>query len=112
MSASAPLAADVDKWLIHTADWVEAELLARIPPADVAPVRLHEAVHYALFAGGKRLRPALVRLLCLGFGGADSAAGAPAAAVEMIHTYSLVHDDLPCMDDDDLRRGWGKRGRA
>jgi farnesyl diphosphate synthase len=60
---------------------------------------------HALFGGGKRLRPALVRAICAQLGGADQAALIPACAIEMVHTYSLIHDDLPCMDDDDLRRG-------
>jgi geranylgeranyl pyrophosphate synthase len=62
-------------------------------------------MRYALLGGGKRMRPALVRLVCLELGGSDADAERPAAAVEAIHAYSLAHDDLPCMDDDDLRRG-------
>jgi geranylgeranyl pyrophosphate synthase len=69
------------------------------------PGKLVNAMRYALFGGGKRLRPALVYLGCEAFGGDPRAVDGAAAAVEMIHTYSLVHDDLPCMDDDDLRRG-------
>ena len=60
---------------------------------------------YSLFAGGKRIRPFLVIEFCRLFGGCDEAAIPFAAAIEMIHTSSLIHDDLPCMDDDDLRRG-------
>jgi farnesyl diphosphate synthase len=70
-----------------------------------APATLEAALRHALFGGGKRVRPALVRMVALELGGRDEAARAPAAAVELVHTYSLVHDDLPCMDDDDLRRG-------
>jgi geranylgeranyl diphosphate synthase type II len=69
------------------------------------PVRLQEAMAYSLLAPGKRLRPLLVLLACEAAGGADEAALPAAAAVEMVHTYSLIHDDLPAMDDDDLRRG-------
>ncbi len=66
---------------------------------------LDEAMRYSLLAGGKRVRPALVLEFCRLFGGDPTAAVPFAAAVEMIHTFSLIHDDLPCMDDDDLRRG-------
>lgn len=66
---------------------------------------LLDAEQYSLFAGGKRIRPTLVLEFCRLFGGKDEAALPFAAAVEMIHTYSLIHDDLPCMDNDDLRRG-------
>ena len=66
---------------------------------------LNESVRYSLMAGGKRVRPALVLEFCRLFGGDREAALPFAAAIEMIHTFSLIHDDLPCMDDDDLRRG-------
>ena len=66
---------------------------------------LFEAVRYSLLAGGKRLRPFLVREFCRVCGGTDENADHAAAAIEMIHTYSLIHDDLPCMDNDDFRRG-------
>jgi geranylgeranyl diphosphate synthase, type II len=68
-------------------------------------VRLHEAMHYALFPGGKRLRPMLALLGAAAVGGDPATVLRPAAALECLHTYSLVHDDLPCMDDDALRRG-------
>ncbi len=71
--------------------------------ADIAS--LLESECYSLFAGGKRIRPTLTLEFCRLFGGEDAAALPFACAVEMIHTYSLIHDDLPCMDDDDLRRG-------
>lgn len=70
-----------------------------------APVRLVEAVRYSLFAGGKRLRPALALGAAELISGSDAAALPAACALEMIHTYSLIHDDLPAMDNDDLRRG-------
>ena len=66
---------------------------------------LDEACRYSLMAGGKRVRPALTLELCRLFGGDPKNALPFGAAVEMIHTFSLIHDDLPCMDDDDLRRG-------
>ena len=71
--------------------------------ADIAS--LLESERYSLFAGGKRIRPALTLEFCKLFGGEEAAAIPFACAVEMIHTYSLIHDDLPCMDNDDLRRG-------
>jgi geranylgeranyl pyrophosphate synthase len=85
--------------------WAEALLAAALPAEGEAPTRLHAAMRYALLGGGKRLRPALVRLVCLELGGHEDAAAAPAIALELVHTYSLVHDDLPAMDDDALRRG-------
>lgn len=96
---------DIDAWLEEARVWAE-EVLGRVmPPTGAHPARLTEAMRYALFGGGKRLRPALVRLVCEELGGDPRDAEAPAAAIECVHTYSLVHDDLPCMDDDDLRRG-------
>ncbi|MFT4676618.1 MAG: geranylgeranyl diphosphate synthase type II [Patiriisocius sp.] len=74
-------------------------------PAGQTPTILHEAMHYALMAGGKRIRPILVLLTNQLLGGTQANAMATACAVEMIHTYSLIHDDLPAMDDDELRRG-------
>ncbi len=92
-------------WLEGARAWADEGLRGVLPsPAEVPP-RLLEALEYALLGGGKRLRPALVRLSCEWFGGDKERALAPAVAVELIHTYSLVHDDLPCMDDDALRRG-------
>jgi len=67
--------------------------------------KLTEAMQYSLMAGGKRLRPVLVLAFCAACGGDVRAALPVACAVEMVHTYSLIHDDLPCMDNDDLRRG-------
>ena len=67
--------------------------------------RLFEAMQYSLLAGGKRLRPCLVYAFCALCGGSPEQADPAAASVELIHTYSLIHDDLPCMDNDDLRRG-------
>lgn len=79
------------------------EEYSRLP--EGCPERLREAIRYSLLAPGKRLRPLLVLAACDACGGAPSAALPAACAVEMIHTYSLVHDDLPAMDDDELRRG-------
>lgn len=80
-------------------------LNAIVPKANVEPRRLHEAIRWSLFAGGKRIRPAIVFAVGQTFNAEVDDLSATAAAVEMIHTYSLVHDDLPAMDDDDLRRG-------
>jgi len=84
---------------------LEAELERLLPAADSAPARLREAMRHALLGGGKRLRPRLVLLACRACGGEDDDALPVAVAFEMIHAYSLVHDDLPAMDDDALRRG-------
>jgi farnesyl diphosphate synthase/geranylgeranyl diphosphate synthase type II len=99
----------LEPYLAGVAGRVEAEL-RRVAEqgARGGPARLWEAIGYALLGGGKRLRPALVCATAEAFGGATgegSLALRYACALEMIHTYSLVHDDLPCMDDDDLRRG-------
>ncbi|HED64344.1 MAG TPA: polyprenyl synthetase family protein [Planctomycetes bacterium] len=95
----------LDTLLAEGRAWADDALKCALPDQEAHPERLHRAMHYALFGGGKRLRPILVRLLCEGLGGSAEAAGPAAAAIEMVHTYSLVHDDLPCMDDDALRRG-------
>jgi geranylgeranyl pyrophosphate synthase len=84
---------------------VERHLEYWLPPADVEPGRLHEAMRYAVLGGGKRVRPALVYFTGAALGVDEARLDGPAAAVELIHAYSLVHDDLPAMDDDDLRRG-------
>jgi geranylgeranyl pyrophosphate synthase len=84
---------------------VEAALEARLPPAADMPARLHAAMRYSALGGGKRIRPALVYATGELLGVAVAPLDAAAAAVEMIHVYSLIHDDLPAMDDDDLRRG-------
>jgi len=84
---------------------VERALDARLPRADSAPSRLHEAMRYVTLDGGKRVRASLVYAAGQAVGAPDGALDVPACAVEMIHAYSLVHDDLPSMDNDDLRRG-------
>jgi farnesyl diphosphate synthase len=83
----------------------ETSLERLLLPASVAPVRLHEAMRYATLSGGKRVRAALVYATGEALGASLDVLDAPACAVELIHAYSLVHDDLPCMDNDDLRRG-------
>jgi len=84
---------------------VEAALDARLPSADIQPQLLHRAMRYAVLGGGKRIRPALTYGTGLAIGLEPELLNAPACALELIHAYSLVHDDLPAMDDDDLRRG-------
>ena len=94
------------------ADWVssvqnrtEAALDHFLPQATIAPARLHNAMRYAVLGGGKRVRPLLCHAAGTLSGASAEALDAAACAVEMIHAYSLVHDDMPCMDDDVLRRG-------
>jgi len=84
---------------------VDEALEAALPPESAWPATIHRAARYSLFAGGKRIRPLLVLGAGEAVGGAADALMPLACAVEMIHTYSLIHDDLPAMDNDDLRRG-------
>ena len=84
---------------------VDSTLDEFVPPTDREPSRLYQAIRWSLFGEGKRFRPALVIAVGRVFGAADSKLLRTAAGIEMIHTYSLIHDDLPAMDDDDLRRG-------
>ncbi|XP_021809449.1 geranylgeranyl pyrophosphate synthase, chloroplastic [Prunus avium] len=90
-------------YMLQTADSVNQALDAAVPIRD--PAMIHEAMRYSLLAGGKRVRPVLCLAACELVGGSHSQAMPAACAVEMIHTMSLIHDDLPCMDNDDLRRG-------
>lgn len=84
---------------------VDEALERWLPPQGDHPPKVHEAMRYSVFAGGKRLRPILALLACEAVGGNAEDAMPAAAALEMVHTYSLIHDDLPAMDDDDYRRG-------
>ena len=84
---------------------VNCELERRLPQAVTKPQRLHEAMRYSVFIGGKRIRPAFVYATGIALNIAESLLDSAACAVELIHTFSLVHDDLPAMDDDALRRG-------
>ena len=98
---------DWKEQLASDALWVENTLSA-LSASDESTKHfdiLFESRRYSLMAGGKRIRPALTLAFCRLFGGDPEAALPYACALEMIHTYSLIHDDLPCMDDDDLRRG-------
>lgn len=96
---------DLDKYLAQTGACVDAALNKLLPRETTAPPTIHKAMRYSIFAGGKRIRPVLCLAACEAVGGKTTAAMPLACAVECIHTYSLIHDDLPCMDDDDLRRG-------
>lgn len=94
-------AARLEQWQAR----IERELLARLPSPEIQPRRLHEAIRYSVLGGGKRVRPALVYATGAAIGISESVLDGAACAVELIHAYSLVHDDLPAMDNDDLRRG-------
>jgi farnesyl diphosphate synthase len=91
--------------MARAAQTVDRALNEALPKPRGLHGRLHEAMRYAVFAGGKRLRPFLVLEAARLFGAEPEGAARAGAAIEALHTYSLVHDDLPCMDDDDLRRG-------
>ncbi|MFQ5895123.1 MAG: polyprenyl synthetase family protein [Nitrospinota bacterium] len=96
---------DIERYLAERAAWVEESLQRYLPEEGEGPGEIYRAMRYSLLAGGKRLRPILLLAGCEAVGG-DAGAVMPAAcAAECVHTYSLIHDDLPSMDDDDLRRG-------
>ena len=104
---------DLDAYLEQRRELVESALAARLPAEDdLQPAPLCAAMRYAVLGSGKRLRPTLVLAGCEAVGGEPATALAPAVAVECIHAYSLVHDDLPALDDDDLRRGRATTHRA
>ena len=88
-------------WIART----EQQLHLALPDPETAPQRLHQSMRYAALGGGKRMRPLLVYAIGTTLGAREDLLDAAAAAVELVHCYSLVHDDLPAMDDDDLRRG-------
>jgi len=104
-SPAAGLAAQLSPELIAWSTRADAVLARALPSADNPPQDLHRAMRYAVLGGGKRLRPILVYATGNALGAVPERLDAPAAAVEIIHAYSLVHDDLPAMDDDALRRG-------
>jgi geranylgeranyl pyrophosphate synthase len=102
------MAAQSDSFGAQLEAWrqrMEHALAARLPPATAVPARLHEAMRYSVLGGGKRIRPALLFATAKTLGLTENDVEAAACAIELIHVYSLVHDDLPAMDDDDLRRG-------
>ncbi|MBR4347646.1 MAG: polyprenyl synthetase family protein [Fibrobacter sp.] len=92
-------------YLARIAKEAEAKFDEHLPPVSDRPCRLHEAMRYSMFAGGKRLRPALVKATFDMFGGKGDKVWLATSALEMLHTFSLIHDDLPCIDNDDYRRG-------
>jgi geranylgeranyl pyrophosphate synthase len=96
---------NLEQFIAECREQVERKLDELVPGAEVEPKRLHAAVRWSLFAGGKRFRPVLMLAAGKTFAAPPQKLLRTAAAVEMIHTYSLIHDDLPAMDDDDLRRG-------
>ena len=95
----------ITDYLTRRAAEVNTWLECLVPSEDVEPRQLHKAMRYSLLAGGKRLRPALVLASGEAMGASTDDLMPAACAIEMIHTYSLIHDDLPAMDNDDLRRG-------
>ncbi|WUR14216.1 polyprenyl synthetase family protein [[Empedobacter] haloabium] len=99
------MSAQFQDWMKSVQAGMEADMSAYLPAADVVPTKLHAAMRYALLGGGKRVRPLLVYAAGALTGADARILSRAAAAVEMIHAYSLVHDDMPCMDDDELRRG-------
>ena len=99
------MTAAFDDWMKTVQAGSENDLSGFLPAATATPTRLHEAMRYALLGGGKRVRPLLVYAAGALFDADAAIVARAAAAVEMIHAYSLVHDDMPCMDDDALRRG-------
>lgn len=94
-----------EDWMKSVQSAMEDALASYLPPVSQVPVRLHDAMRYAALDGGKRVRPLLVYAAGELFDADAATLSRAAAAVEMIHAYSLVHDDMPCMDDDELRRG-------
>ncbi|MCB5190340.1 polyprenyl synthetase family protein [Methylobacillus arboreus] len=96
---------DFQSWARHTQQRMEQVLDTLLPASNIAPDRLHEAMRYAVLGGGKRVRALLAHAAGELCGANPEKVDVAAAAVELIHAYSLVHDDMPCMDDDDLRRG-------
>jgi farnesyl diphosphate synthase len=94
-----------DQWMRAVLERVEHALEHYLPATGIEPAKLHDAMRYAVLGGGKRVRPLLCHAAGELTGARAECLDAAAAALEMIHVYSLVHDDMPCMDDDDLRRG-------
>jgi len=96
---------DFDDFMQRCQSQIEAALEQRLPAVDKDPKKLHEAMRYSALQGGKRVRPMLVYAAGQAVGATIGTLDSPACAIELIHVYSLIHDDLPAMDDDDLRRG-------
>jgi len=96
---------DFSTWMSAIQQRTESALEQALPGETLAPARLHQAMRYTVLGGGKRVRPLLCHAAGEVFGADTGVLDVPASAVELIHAYSLVHDDMPCMDDDDMRRG-------
>ena len=96
---------DLQQYLKEKTGLINKALDRALPAANTRPAILHHAMRYSVLAGGKRLRPILCLAAAEAVGGKGKNALVPALALEVLHTYTLIHDDLPCMDDDDLRRG-------
>lgn len=96
---------NLDEYIAERVARIDAELDRYLPAGERLPASLHQAMRYSVFAGGKRIRPLLLIAACEAVGGTMTSVLPTACALEMIHTYSLIHDDLPAMDDDDYRRG-------
>jgi len=105
MSSTVSAQPDFRRWMEGVQARTEDALGRFLPDAAAVPAKLHEAMRYTTLGGGKRVRPLLAYAAGELFGAAEDAVARAACAVEMIHVYSLVHDDMPCMDDDALRRG-------
>jgi farnesyl diphosphate synthase len=106
--AAIPGLAPIENFGTQLETWrvrMEGALAARLPSSDLIPKRLHDAMRYSVLGGGKRIRPALVFATARAVGLTEDDVEAAACAIELVHVYSLVHDDLPAMDDDDMRRG-------
>src|SRR5262245_38757340 len=104
-NASLSNSLELDALLAGSRALVEVELNSLLPSSASAPEKIHQAIRWSVFAGGKRFRPALLLAMGQAFGATIDTLIRTACAFEMVHTYSLIHDDLPAMDDDDLRRG-------
>lgn len=104
-NASLQNSLELDSLLAGSRALVEVELNSLLPSSATAPEKIHQAIRWSVFAGGKRFRPALLLATGQAFGAANKILIRTACAFEMVHTYSLIHDDLPSMDNDDLRRG-------
>ena len=96
---------DLPQYLFEKQRLIESALDSRLPPNNERPAILHEAMRYSVLGGGKRLRPILCLAAAEAVGGSSESALLPACAIEILHAYTLIHDDLPAMDDDRLRRG-------
>ena len=100
-----PIASNAREFLASCRPLIDAELDQLLPKETDEPTRIHKAIRWSVFAGGKRFRPSLLLAVGQTFGASNQQLIRTACALEMIHTYSLIHDDLPSMDDDELRRG-------